>query len=95
MDATHRRASSARRVDDSEVLARAVRADGSSFPWAVRSRNVTYVGEVPFTYTSETDRVLIFADLLFDALAPDTRERHRALVRLEDIHPRTRPARAP
>ena len=55
----------------------------------MRSRNVTYVGEVPFTYTSETDRVLIFADLLFDALAPDTPERHRALVRLEDIHPRT------
>jgi uncharacterized protein YdaL len=78
-------------VDGSAVLASAVRADGTSFPWASRSRNVTYVGEVPFTYTSETDRVLIFADLLFDALAPETRERHRALVRLEDIHPRTDP----
>ena len=73
------------------VLATAVRADGSSFPWAVRSRNLTYVGEVPFTYTSETDRVLAFADLLFDALAPETRERHRALLRLEDINPRTNP----
>jgi uncharacterized protein YdaL len=78
-------------IDDATVVATAVRADGSSFPWAVRSRNLTYVGEVPFTYTSETDRVLIFADLLFDALAPATRERHRALVRLEDIHPRTDP----
>jgi len=74
------------------VLAQAVRADGSSFPWAVRSRNFTYIGEVPFRYTSETDRVLAFADLLFDALAPKTRERHRALVRLEDINPRTDPA---
>jgi uncharacterized protein YdaL len=73
------------------VVATAVRADGSSFPWAVRSRNLTYVGELPFTYTSETDRVLAFADLLFDALAPETRERHRALVRLEDINPRTDP----
>jgi uncharacterized protein YdaL len=74
------------------VLAAAVRSDGSTFPWAVRSGNLTYVGEVPFTYTSETDRVLVFADLLFDALAPRTPERHRALVRLEDINPRTDPA---
>jgi uncharacterized protein YdaL len=73
------------------VLARAIRAGGSAFPWAVRSRNLTYVGEQPFTYTSETDRVLVFADLLFDLLAPQTRERHRALVRLEDINPRSDP----
>jgi uncharacterized protein YdaL len=76
-------------VDRSQarVLATAVRPDGSTFPWAVRSRNLTYVGEMPFRYTSETDRVLAFDDLLFDALAPKTRERHRALVRLEDINP--------
>jgi uncharacterized protein YdaL len=74
------------------VLAQAVRADGSTFPWALRSRNLTYIGEMPFRYTSETDRVLVFADLLFDALAPQTRERHRALVRLEDINPRSDPA---
>jgi uncharacterized protein YdaL len=73
------------------VLAHAVRAAGSAFPWAVRSRNLTYVAEQPFTYTSETDRVLVFADLLFDLLAPKTSERHRALVRLEDIHPRSDP----
>lgn len=69
------------------VLAQAVRTDGSMFPWAVRSRNLTYVGEMPFQYTSESDRVLVFADLLFDALAPRAPERHRALVRLEDINP--------
>jgi uncharacterized protein YdaL len=74
------------------ILARAMRSDGSTFPWAVRSRNLTYLGEMPFTYTSETDRVLIFDDLLFDALAPQTRERHRALVRLEDINPLTHPS---
>src|SRR5262249_6763934 len=49
------------------------------------------IGEMPFTYTSETDRYLIFADLLFDALAPQTRQRHRALVRLEDINPESVP----
>ena len=74
------------------VLAKAVRADGSTFPWAVRSRNLTYIGEMPYRYTSETDRVLAFDDLLFDALAPQTHERHRALVRLEDINPRSHPA---
>ena len=74
------------------VLAKAVRADGTTFPWAVRSGNLTYIGEMPFRYTSETDRVLVFDDLLFDALAPQTRERHRALVRLEDINPRSNPA---
>lgn len=74
------------------VLARAVRTDGTTFPWAVRSRNLTYIGEVPFQYTSESDRVLIFADLLFDALAPRTPVRHRALVRLEDINPLSNPA---
>ncbi len=73
------------------VLARAIRGDGSTLPWALRSRNLTYVAEQPFTYMSETDRVLVFADLLFDLLAPQTRERHRALVRLEDINPRSDP----
>ena len=74
------------------VLADAVRADGSTFPWALRSRNLTYIGENPFVYTSDTDRVLAFEDLLFDALAPATPERHRALVRLEDINPTNDPA---
>ncbi len=73
------------------VLAEAVRANGSTFPWAVGSRNLIYVGELPFVYTSETDRYLALADLLFDVLAPRTAERHRALVRLEDINPRTNP----
>jgi uncharacterized protein YdaL len=67
------------------VLAEAVRADGYRFPWAIRSNNLTYIGEMPFSYMSETDRYLIFSDLLFDALAPETPERHRALVRLEDV----------
>jgi uncharacterized protein YdaL len=73
------------------ILARAVRTDGSTFPWAVRSRNLTYIGEMPFSYLSETDRYLIFADLLFDALAPRTHQRHRALVMLEDINPESNP----
>ena len=74
------------------VLAECVRADGTTFPWAVRSGNLTYIGEIPFSYVTEGDRYLIFCDLLFDALAPTTATRHRALVRLEDIHPLSDPA---
>jgi uncharacterized protein YdaL len=81
-------------VDTSRVrvLAQAIRPDRTAIPWALRSRNLTYIGEIPFPYTSETDRVLAFHDLLFDLLAPRTRERHRALVRLEDITPVSDPA---
>lgn len=70
-----------------QVLAKAMRADGSSFPWALRSENLTYIGENPLVYIAEGDRYLIFCDLLFDALAPGTPTRRRAMVRLEDIDP--------
>ncbi len=74
------------------VLADAVRADGTTLPWAVRSGNLTYVGEVPFAYMTHDDRYLAFADLLFDALAPAAPTRHRALVRIEDVGPDADPA---
>ncbi|MHB9862539.1 DUF2334 domain-containing protein [Streptomyces sp. YIM S03343] len=67
-------------------------SNGHTFGWAIRSANLTYLGEIPFSYVSETDRVIAFEDLLFDALAPATAERHRAMVRLEDISPDADPA---
>lgn len=75
------------------VLAEAIRADGTSFPWAVRSSSLTYVGEIPFSFPTESDRYLAVADLMFDLLAPQTRQRHRALVRIEDVSPASDPAR--
>jgi uncharacterized protein YdaL len=74
------------------VLANCVRSNGSTFPWALRSTGpnggtLTYIGEIPLAYITEGDRYLAFCDLLFDALAPSTAIRHRALVRLEDIDP--------
>lgn len=75
-----------------KVLATAKRADGTTLPWAVRSGNLTYIGELPFTYTAETDRDLIFDDLLFDALKPAAPTRHRAMIRLEDLNPMSDPA---
>jgi uncharacterized protein YdaL len=75
------------------VLATAANADGTATsPWAVRSKNLTYIADEPLAYMSENDRYLVLADLLFDALAPGTPERHRALVRLEDIGPNEDPA---
>jgi uncharacterized protein YdaL len=62
-------------------------ASGTSFPWAIRSGNLTYIGEIPLSYMTESDRYLAFSDLLFDALAPGTQPVHQALVRLEDVSP--------
>ena len=70
-----------------KTLATAIRADGTTLPWAIRSLNLTFIGESPFGYINSDDRYLIFCDLLFDALAPDTPPRHRGLVRLEDVSP--------
>jgi uncharacterized protein YdaL len=81
-------------VFDPQILATVVRdADGSELPWALRSGDLTYVAENPISYMSESDRYLAFADLLFDALAPATPERHRALVRIEDVTPAEDPDR--
>ena len=84
-----------RAVDATKVttLATAVRdSNGTTFPWALRSGTLTYVGENPFVYSSETDRLRVFEDLLFDALNPTAQTRHRALLRLEDIDPKYDPA---
>ncbi|MBV8490458.1 MAG: DUF2334 domain-containing protein [Candidatus Eremiobacteraeota bacterium] len=63
-----------------------------SFPWAIRSRNLTYIGEIPFQYVTESDRYTVFEDLLYDALAPAAPTQHLALVRLEDVNADDDPA---
>lgn len=76
-----------------QVLAWAIRdSDESQFPWAIRSGSLTYIGENPFTYTTETDRVIAFEDILFNALDPFAPTRHRAMIRFEDINPSYDPA---
>jgi uncharacterized protein YdaL len=68
------------------TLATAMRADGSTLPWAVRSKQLIFVSENPFSYIGPDDRLLAFCDLLFEAFAPQTPARHRALLRLEDVN---------
>lgn len=64
----------------------AVNSGYTTVPWAIRSANLTYIGEIPFSYVSETDRVMAFESILFNALAPNTPSTRRALVRLEDLN---------
>ncbi len=77
------------RATTAQVLAQT--PDGK--PWALRSGGFTYVADMPFGFMTEDDRYLIAADLLFDALAPETPERHRAMVRIEDVGPDADPAK--
>lgn len=84
-DDSARRGATAVDAARASVLAEAVRGDGSTFPWAVRSGSFFYLSEIPFTYPDEAGRYLALADLLFELLAPGTPERHRALVRIEDV----------
>ena len=62
-------------------------AGASTFPWAIRSANLTFVGEIPLSYVDESDRYLAFSDLLYSVLAPNAPAVHQALVRLEDVSP--------
>lgn len=70
-----------------QVLASAAGPDTADepTPWALRSGNLTYLAEVPFDYVDESDRYLVFADLFYDLLAPDTGPLQQAAVRLEDV----------
>jgi len=74
-----------------QTLATAVRTDGSTLPWAVRAKKLTYVAEIPFSFIGQDDRYLAWCDLLFDTFAPKTPVRHRALLRLEDVNPTQEP----
>ncbi len=56
-------------------------------PYIVRSKNLYYIADSPFAYATETDRYLLFADMLHDILGEQHDEVHSALIRIEDISP--------
>jgi uncharacterized protein YdaL len=62
-------------------------ATATSFPWAIKSANLTYLGEIPLSYINETDRYVAFSGLLENVLDPNAAPSHLALVRLEDLSP--------
>lgn len=80
-------------VDGATVLAGGVGRDGGEMPWAVRTGHWIHVADSPFAFAHEDDRYLVFADLLFELLAPDVTERHRAMVRIDAVGPDSNPRR--
>ena len=72
------------------VLAEAVRPDGSTFPWAVRSRNLTYIGEEPFVYTSRDGSLSRVRGPPCSTSSP--RERRNAIERFSGWRTSTRAA---
>lgn len=62
-------------------------------PYIISSGNLTYIADSPFAGASESDRYLLFADLLHDFLGEPHAESHSALIRIEDVTPLDDPDR--
>lgn len=80
-------------VDPAKAEAVATVTDdaGATQPWATRSGNFTYIGEIPFSYVGPNDRYLAAADLIGQVADPAMPARKRALVRIEDVSADTSP----
>ncbi len=76
-----------------QAVATATDANGAVMPYITRANaNFWYIADLPFSYMSEEDRYLVWADVLFDVfnVAPSTSK--RALLRLEDVSAKSDPA---
>jgi uncharacterized protein YdaL len=82
-------------IDDpalAKVIATVANARGDTIPYIIHSKNLWFLADSPFSYASEKDRYIAFADLLHDILGQDHPKSHKALVRIEDVNPSTDPA---
>ena len=61
-------------------------------PYVTQGGNFWFIGDIPFTYMSEEDRYLAFADLLHDMLGIPHQVSHKAIMRLEDVNAETDPS---
>ena len=68
-----------------QAIAIATNDTGGTVNWATLGANLTYVGEIPFSYTGPNDRYLVAADLISKVSNPAMLSRKRALVRIEDV----------
>ena len=75
-----------------QVLALATNDTGGTVNWATMGANLTYVGEIPFSYVGPNDRYLVAADLIGKVSNPAMLARKRALVRIEDVSAMDDPA---
>jgi uncharacterized protein YdaL len=63
-------------------------ATNENIPWALQAGTKFIITEIPLSFIHESDRYLVFADLLFDILdEKPIRDEHLAVIRLEDLHP--------
>ncbi len=76
-------------TDPSRAITAATAVDASNreTPYVIHSGNLWAFADFPFAYLGETDRYLVFCDLLHDILGVTHQESHRALMRLEDVTP--------
>lgn len=81
-------------VDPTKATAVAVATNdtGGTVNWATKGANLTYIGEIPFSYIGMNDRYLIAADLIGKVSNPSMPARKRALVRIEDVNATDDPA---
>ena len=60
---------------------------GKEMPYIVKSGNFYYIADMPLIHVNQSDRYLLFADLLHDFIGEDHPESHNAIVRIEDVTP--------
>lgn len=73
-----------------EIIAWAQK-NGKKIPYMVRKGSFWYLADVPFTFYDEDQRYLVFCDALHDFLGIEHQERHRTIVRIEDVNPTSSP----
>ena len=73
------------------VISWALGAGDARTPYMIQSGPFWIVADSPFSYSSEGDRYLAFADVLHDILGINHTEDHRALLRIEDINAMDKP----
>lgn len=56
-------------------------------PYIIKSGNLYYIADMPFVNVTQSDRYLLFADLLHDFIGENHPESHQAIVRIEDVTP--------
>ncbi|MCZ7556018.1 MAG: DUF2334 domain-containing protein [Bacteroidia bacterium] len=75
-----------------EIATAQSRRKGST-PYILRSGAFWYVADSPFALADEQDRYLLFADIMHDIFGEHHPRRHRAMIRIEDVHPLENPER--
>jgi len=74
-----------------EVVCFAFDKKNEKAPYIVKARNLWFVADSPFSYFTEQDRYILFADLLHEIVGENHPEKHMAFVRIEDVNATTEP----